>query len=419
MLTRHKLWLIELFRQIQALRAEPLRRRLLALELQEALLYRISRAEWLIRRIRRENKELKKSLSLRGSTKDSSRDKKIRYGRNNDRLEEQRNLISVLRSIGDCVPFIYGDRWDLKQMVLKEEPGFLTGKSGTRLERQVFRNAFDAGATVVMNDLTHTMRFGDITLFRPELWPEGGSPFIWFEVKSGRGGDSARTARQMAASKHIGDYLATDKREADGGLYQRVSVLGEPTHHFERATRMMVSLPQGGWLLEEVEPGLHYVLIDCRRKTEGYEEIFGDLFKRGRSFLLSVNDMKKEQRAYYPFPISIRDPNALYRFLNGEFIMLVIVDLDQVNRQLSRQSMSISGSGQDEYPWMVTLEGSDVPVELRESFVGIHPIGRLAAEFMSLEWLIDNLVSRAILEAAESYVNGDASVPNSSSPVEK
>lgn len=418
MLTRHKRWLIELFQQVQVLRAEPLSRRLLALEIQEVILHRISRAEWSIRRIRKENKDLKKTLSLHGSTKQISRNIKHRYERNNGRLEEQKDLISILRSIGDCVPFIYGDHWDLKQMILKEEPGFVTGKSGTRLERKILRGAFDAGATVVMNDLTHTMRFGDITLFRPDLWPDGGSPFIWFEVKSGRGGDAARTARQMRASKHIGEYLATGQREADGGLYQRVSVLDEPTYHFDEVTRMMIALPPGGWLLEEVEPGLHYVLIDCAREREGYDEIFGELFKNGRSFLLSVNDMKRQQRAYYPFPLSIKDANALYRFLNGELVMFVVVNLDQVNRQLSGRSMTISASSRDDYPWRVTVDGSDVPAELRESFVGIHPIGRLAAEFISLEWLVENLVSRAIFETAECYANGNLGVLESSQSLE-
>jgi hypothetical protein len=70
-------------------------------------------------------------------------------------------VISVLRSIGDAIAFIYGNRWDIKQMVMKEESGFITGKRGTRLERKILRKAFEIGATVVMNDLTHTLRHGD------------------------------------------------------------------------------------------------------------------------------------------------------------------------------------------------------------------------------------------------------------------
>ena len=404
MLARYKRWLVPLFQQVHALQAAPLDRRLLALEIQESLLYRMSRAEWLLRRIRNDNKALKKELTRRDLTREVSRKIKARYASNNERMEEQKGLLVVLRSIGDCIAFIYGDRWDLKQMVLKGEPGFLTGKSGTRLERKILREAFAAGATVVMNDLTHTLRFGDITLFRPDLWPDGGSPFVWIEVKSGRGGDASRMLRQKAASEHIRNYLATDRREADGGLYQRVELLNEPVYHFEVATRLMSTLPRAGWLLEELEPGLHYVLIDGERKQEGYEEIFGSVLKQSRSFLLNVNEMKRVQRGYYPFPLSISDPEALYRFLNGEFVMFVAVDLDQVNRQLSGRSATVSASDLEGYPWKVSLDGPDIPVELRESFVGLHPIGRLAAEFISLTWLVENLVSSPVQSAIEDYL---------------
>ena len=404
MLARYKRWLVPLFQQVNALQAAPLDRRLLALEIQESLLYRMSRSEWLFRRIRNDNKTLKKELTRRDSTREVSRKIKARYASNNERMEEQKDLLVILRSIGDCIAFIYGDRWDLKQMVLKEEPGFLTGKSGTRLERKILREAFAAGATVVMNDLTHTLRFGDITLFRPDLWPDGGSPFVWFEVKSGRGGDASRMLRQQAASEHIGNYLATDRREADGGVYQRVELLNEPVYHFEVVSRLMSTLPRGGWLLEEIEPGLHYILIDGERKQEGYEEIFGSVLKQSRSFLLNVNEMKQLQRGYYPFPLSISDPEALYRFLNGEFVMFVVVDLDQANRQLSGRSVTVSASDLEGYPWKVSLDDPDIPVELRESFVGLHPIGRLAAEFISLAWLVENLVSNPIQSAMEDYL---------------
>ena len=155
---------------------------------------------------------------------------------------------------------------------------------------------------------------------------------------------------------------------------------------------------------------------DCERKREDYDEIFGDLFKNSSSFVLNVNEMKRHHLAYYPFPfpLSISDADALFRFLNGEFVMFVVVDLNQVNRQLSDKSMSISPSSRDEYPWKVSLESPDVPPELRESFVGFHPIGRLAAEFVSLAWLVDNLVSTSILEAIEGYANGEHSVLESS-----
>jgi hypothetical protein len=255
-----------------------------------------------------------------------------------------------------------------------------------------------------MNDLTHTLRHGDITLFRPDLWPEGGSPFVLIEAKSGRGGNRARKSRQEAAAKQVFDYLTTDKREADGGIWQRVSVNEHPLYHFEEAKRMMTTLPHTGWVIEEVEPGLHYVLIDCACETGEYDSIFGELFSRSRPFMISVNDMKEQTLAYYPFPLSIHNPEALFRFYNGEFVMFVIVDLERVNEVLIPNSISVTLSGNDEYPWMVSSTTTDAGPEPSTSYVGFHPIGRLAAEFLRLDWLLRNMVTGALLDAATNYL---------------
>src|SRR4051812_291335 len=142
MLTRQKKWLLVLFRELNELRAAPYKNRLLALKIQEQLLDRIGRAERLIRQIRRENKSIKKALAQRGTDREAARKAKARHLAGEERIERQRRLISVLRSVGDSIAFVYGDRWDLKQMVLKEDSGFITGKRGTRLERKILRKSF-------------------------------------------------------------------------------------------------------------------------------------------------------------------------------------------------------------------------------------------------------------------------------------
>jgi hypothetical protein len=177
MLARYKKSLLELFKRVHELQSDPLGKRSWALGIQETLLKRIGRAEYLIKTIRKANGKIKMKISHRGNSREQSRAlKKLYAGKTN--IDQQKTLISILRSVGDAVAFIYGDRWDLKQLALKQGAGFVTGKRGTRFERKILRRAFALGATVVMNDLTHTLRHRDITVFRPDLWPEGGSPFF-------------------------------------------------------------------------------------------------------------------------------------------------------------------------------------------------------------------------------------------------
>jgi hypothetical protein len=404
MLERHKKSLVKLFQQVQELRANPVEKRMLALEIQEQLLYRIGCSERVIRQIRGYNKSIKRTLAQPGASKEAARKAKAKSRAGNSRIEQQKTLISVLRSIGDSIAFIYGDRWDLKQLVQKEESGFLTGKKGTRLERRILRKAFEVGATVVMNDLTHTLRHGDITLFRPDLWPDGGSPFLLIEAKSGRGGDRERAARQISAIGHISEYLSTDKREVNGGLWQRVSVNEEPQYHFEDATRMMSKLPHAGWLVEEVEPGLHYVLIDCAYELGEYEPIFGKFAPSSCPFMISVNDMKDHQLAYCPFPLCIHDAEALFRFYNGDFVMFVVIDLEQVNKTLVSHSIKVTLSGKDEYPWQVSSTTHDSENQIGVSCLGFHPVGRLAAEFLSLKWLLENMIVGQVNKVLAQYL---------------
>src|ERR1039458_1805359 len=247
--------------------------------------------------------------------------------------------------------------------------------------------------TVVLNDLTHTLRHGDIAVFRPDLWPDGGSPCLLIEAKSGRGGDAARASRQMTTTKQMIDYLSTDKRETENGLWRRISAPQVPQYHFADATRLMCNLPHAGWLVEEVEPGLHYALIDCAYNGMSYDTIFGEVFSRGKLFMMSVNDMKNQTLGYYPFPLSIEDPEAIFRFYNGEFVTFVIVDLEQVNVRLAKYSMEVTLSGNDQFPWRGSPIGVAEPKDEDIFYVGYHSIGRLAAEFLRLDWWLENMVA--------------------------
>jgi len=69
MLTRYKKGLMELFKCVRELQSDPLGKRLLALEIQEELLKTVKRAEYLIKKTRNANREIKAILSQRGNNR--------------------------------------------------------------------------------------------------------------------------------------------------------------------------------------------------------------------------------------------------------------------------------------------------------------------------------------------------------------
>jgi hypothetical protein len=249
---------------VHALQANPTGKRLLALEIQEKLLQRIGRAEHVIRRTRKEIDALKCQLAQRGNDRVTSRRIKTERVAREKKIELQKQMLGILRGVGDAIAFIYGDRWDLKQLVKHESSGFITGKRGTRLERRALRHIFHAteDAVAVMNDLTHTLRHGDITVFSPTAFPEGRFGLI--ELKSGRTrSNSSRAARQINALEQVSNYLQTDAGQAeDGSTWQRMSIISDPEHHFDAVGRLIAELSGTGWLVREIEPGRNYGIIE-------------------------------------------------------------------------------------------------------------------------------------------------------------
>ena len=369
-----------LFERVLLVQQDPVRNRLLVLEIQEELIARTVRTEGAIRQTKKSIKAFRQEI--RAVSRDDRRVRGIsgQLKLRQSLLASNQDYLEILRTIGDALAFIFGDRFDLKPLAFREAPGFIGGKRGARLERAMLRIAFEQGHVAILNDLTHTLRHGDVTVFNSD------GTFRLFEAKSGRGGDYARNKRQLEATQSMAKYLVTDVREEEGGVWQRVAVNATPTDHSAFVTNALQHLPPAGWSLTEVEPGLHYLLIDCAIGSLN-EEMFSGLDRSKPVELISVNDMKYERMGYMPFPLLIRDANLLCRFYTGQLVINILVGLDRVNELLSRHGLSIT-FGDDPYMHWKVHDDSGAKYE---SFVSAHFVGRLAAEFVKLEWLVENI----------------------------
>ena len=78
--------------------------------------------------------------------------------------------------------------------------------------------------------------------------------------------------------------------------------------------------------------------------------------------------------------------------------MFVFVDIEYVNKALAPQGLKVTSTGGDEYPWQVSSAEGGLGTEAGESYVGFHPLGRLAAEFLRLDWFLENIVAGPALD---------------------
>lgn len=398
---RYRKALRSLFARVQELAERRIENGHLVFEIQEELLRRIVRAESRIRKARSAAQQLKIMLSNPENTRAISDEIRWKHAAAIHAVETQKTLIRTLRTIGDSIAFIYGDRHELKQLVRNGDPGFISGKKGTRLERKILRVSASLGVTIVMNDLTNTLRHADFTIFRPDLWPEGGSPFYLGEAKSGKGGNKRRAERQLKAAQAICDYIHTDIDEQELGSRMRVAVRDNISDHGQLVTQLAQKLLRQGVIVEEVEPGLTYVLIDGAVDTRELHKIFSPLNNKGKMMaLLSVNDQKNVDQGYYPFPLLIRDPDVLFRFFSGEFVAYVVVDVCFINDCIRSHGIAIEFAAEN---WKIVslTRGAD---DWGEWYLSNRAIHLLAAEFISLRWFIDNILTGPLLERMTEFI---------------
>jgi hypothetical protein len=295
-------------------------------------------------------------------------------------------LLSVFRDVGDGIAFIYLDKWDIKPLcLLKENAGFISGKRGLRLELQIFRDSKRLNLPCIFNDITNSLRYGDITL------AGGGLPRI-IEVKSGRQRKrDARADRQVERGNRILKYLRDDQGE---GVYpgyanitlHRRELFYEEKHHQQEVTNLLAdALVSKKSLTRTIEKGLHYHIAVPGDAGIGNRD---QLPKGSKMSCWYVTSEEYSNMAYYPFTLSIAHPESLFEFYDGKCLVVVFIDFTVIEEELAKAgaTLEVRNDGEGDF---LTLNNRDSGLRVN---VSRHFIGRLAGEFLSLEWMLRHWV---------------------------
>lgn len=166
MLSRHKQTLIRLFTQCQKIYANPQESGKDCLDVQETLIRKITYIESRIRDRKEAIKKLKNQMgkSEIRLSKEEARKTKDKIENYHYQIDRYQDLATVYRNVGDALAFSYIDKWNIKPLAIKEAPGSLSRKKGSRLERKILRRAFALGRIVLLYNITNCLRFGDITV---------------------------------------------------------------------------------------------------------------------------------------------------------------------------------------------------------------------------------------------------------------
>jgi uncharacterized protein YcgL (UPF0745 family) len=394
MLRYYKRSLINLLGQVRELRDKPWGKRELCLEIQESLIKKVFYVE---KRIREFNKLIKQNKNRIGTkqtpllTKEEAARLKDDITKYRKAKEDCEFVLNFLRSIGDALAFIYLSRWDIKQMTfdieeptIKETAGFMSGKDGFSIELQTLRHMYQGGVVAILCDLTRCLRYGDIVVIQED------KPFQIIEMKSSHY-QSKRIEKQQSKGTQLSEYFRTDKATIGGYKVTRKESTIEYIDHCSELNKLLQEANTQGFGFSEVEQGLYYY-VEMQEDKARNQSIARSFSHPPMFFFLNMS--QDTNFGYYPFTLSIEDPETIFKFYTDQIRILVFIDPDVIKSKF--QAHGFMTEFDDDEKWFLTITAESNNNSSCNQYgpmaVGRFYFFRIPLEFISLDWLIGETI---------------------------
>ncbi|WP_157870978.1 hypothetical protein [Gluconacetobacter diazotrophicus] len=319
------------------------------------------------------------------------RDAKI-YGKNPKDWQYVRYNFLCL---GDCLAFLYVDRFSLKQTYfdtntynIKQSGGFILGKDGHKNEMMALENAISHNIPAVLCDITNVLRYGDICLL-------GDSDPVPIEVKSSKTKDR-RSKRQKLKLQTLSDFLKSDHAENFRGVSGstiRVECSTSPKLYNRELQDAVKEAIKRGSVSFEVDECLRVVIIS--EDNVDYAKLFGEKNLLSKSLITSVNEIKTNMLwgCYYPYPLTFSDPASFEAFVRGEIHIFTILYLEKFEEKLASEHVTLNVEA-SEYKIECHMHFPDLVIEdpTARFTIGEHMMCRIWTDFISPRWIVDNSI---------------------------
>ena len=338
--------------------------------LQKLLIREISRAERKIRRTK---------YFLKNAEREKDDDGiEVLEGR----IEEYRHLAYTWRCFGDAVAFLFMDKFALKHTFYntknispRQDAGFMIDKSGSELEISILQSILDGGVPALLTDLTNSIRYGDVVCMI------GPDPHI-IEVKSGK--LDSRGKRQLKYIRQLNEFYATDEIENFRGFDKVKRIISDfdEVCYVDIFNDCAVEAIKNGFSLRNPEDGLHYLAISTS-EVEISKIVGGLNLTDPLVFLLNEAKSNRVWEPYNPYVLSFVNEEALWEFVWGGLVVIVIYDLDVMKRLAEQEGREIKFSSlESNYAFEIWEPGGGGSIKM-----GKHLFNRLAYDFSSPLWL--------------------------------
>jgi len=295
------------------------------------------------------------------------------------KIKDYNDLLYICREIGDGLAFSVFNKWkwDMKPLSFKESHGFISGKSGFRLEWNYLKYlCLIKKHRAILNDLTTCLKYGDIT------YVDRGHMVI-VEAKTSLN-DGA--IHQLEKTRKLLDYLSEDKTnylyDVQGPIV-RVSVHHKEVYYSNVMNSLIKKSCSKVTASKKVEEGLYY-FASSGFETTLFDQIIND-YKGDEIIVMFVNSFKQNNLGYCPFTLTI-SPQYLFDFYIGKYVLGVVVNMSYMRSKLAQNGIRMGKSKQHGYILNSKSQTRDVSVSE-------HFFNRLFTEFISFNWLIKEVIN--------------------------
>lgn len=353
-------------------------------ELQKLLIRCIVRCERRLRRLKRAKQRLIRRQARERLSRDAAKAVKALIGDIDVRVDDIRHLMFLWRCFGDGIAAVYQSKYNLKHLFfdaeykVKEDVGFISGKSGFRREYKALSLAIRMGVPVVMSDLTNIVRHGDLCAL-------AGRDPVLVEMKSSRN-RNARVARQLEQLQVLTEFFVKDGSPNFRGAFntKRVEMRHEEVRYERELNECMTFAANIGWAEAVPETGLRYVAMRYDRLRSDPALLDALLApRRTETTLVTLLSPELTWLPLYPFTLSMTAANAV-AFMQMELCVLVLTDLAVVKALFAKHGIDAVVLMDGTHALQICIDPSDL-------MKGVWRISellfqRISCEFQSLAW---------------------------------
>lgn len=303
--------------------------------------------------------------------------------------------------LGDCLAFLYMDRFALKQTFFdvdtvnpKQSGGFITDKAGAAAEVSLLEAAISHKVPAVLCDITNVLRYGDICLL-------GDSDPVPIEIKSSKTKDG-RSKRQKQKLKALSSFLTLDRRDGFRGLPGTTFRTEFSVSPKSYAGQLQVAIQQareGGSTNFEVDGCLKVIVI--MEDNPDYDVLFGG-FGSSRVLVNAVNQIKTKKiwGCYYPYPLTLSESADYEGFVRGNIHIFTLLDMEAFEKNLAIEGTRLSVEA-NEYDIQCKIHFPNLFADDKEAYfiIGEHMMCRMWTDFLCPSWIVQNAVSSVVNNA--------------------